>query len=93
MDLAVFDWMRENSHGRDELTNVMMVSGDNLCFKRLLQRCKKDLNMNILLAQPQDSPRRCSGCTTPLSEITTAEWIWESLSAGGDPITTTTAAS
>ncbi|CAA7029561.1 unnamed protein product [Microthlaspi erraticum] len=84
MDLAVFDWMHES---RPELTNMMMVSGDKLRFTRVLGMCN-DLCHNILLTQPQDSPRGCSDCTSPLSAIVSAEWIWESLSAGGDPITT-----
>ncbi|CAA7029563.1 unnamed protein product [Microthlaspi erraticum] len=82
MHMAVYDWMGENGL---ELTNLMMVSGDNSGFRRTVGM----RNHNILLAQPQNSPRRCSDCTSPLPAIVSAEWIWESLSAGGDPITTT----
>lgn len=57
------------------LTNLMMVSGDNLGFARVLGMCKM-LNHNILLAQPEDSPRRCSDCSSPLEGLTLdgAQW-------------------
>ncbi|CAA7033283.1 unnamed protein product [Microthlaspi erraticum] len=74
-------WLGGNQvHG---LTNMMVISGDNSDFASCLQDCKA-ADQNILLAKPEDAPRRCGGCRV----FVTDEWIWVSLSAGGDPFIT-----
>ncbi|CAA7033278.1 unnamed protein product [Microthlaspi erraticum] len=67
-----------------ELTNMMVISGDNSEFASCLQHCKES-DQNILTAQPEDAPRRCCGCSVS-EAVVTDEWIWESLAAGEDPI-------
>lgn len=53
----------------------MMVSVDNLGFTRVLGMCK-NFNHNILLAQPQNSPRRCNDCSSP------SEGLYNNMNAG-----------
>ncbi|CAA7026738.1 unnamed protein product [Microthlaspi erraticum] len=72
-----FLWLLENG----ESTNMMVISGDHSEFAQSLKSCTA-ANNNILLAQPEDAPRRCSSCRM----FVPYEWTWESLSAGGDPI-------
>ncbi|CAH8269335.1 unnamed protein product [Arabidopsis lyrata] len=69
-------------------STLMVMSRDNTEFASSLIMYK-NLNFNILVAEPENAHKRCSNCRKPLDEIITDEWIWESLSAGGDPITKT----
>ncbi|WZZ18015.1 uncharacterized protein LOC103841884 [Brassica rapa] len=77
--------------GDDEFTNLMVISGDNMDFLSTLQMFKQRDPVNILLAQPENAPRWCPKCTRPLENLVaeSGEWFWESLAAGGDPITKT----
>ncbi|CAA7033280.1 unnamed protein product [Microthlaspi erraticum] len=81
MHLELYKWRLTHAH---ELTNMMVITGNNFEFASSLQR-HKESDQNILTAKPEDAPGRCGGCS--LSEaVVTDEWIWESLAAGGDPI-------
>ncbi|CAA7033277.1 unnamed protein product [Microthlaspi erraticum] len=77
-----FRWGLSHVH---DVTNMMVISGDNAEFASCLQRVKES-GQNILTAQPEDAPRRCCGCSVSEAAVTD-EWIWDSLAAGGDPIT------
>ncbi|CAA7033275.1 unnamed protein product [Microthlaspi erraticum] len=87
MHTEFYRWLM--SHDAHQVTNMMVISGDNSEFASCLQRCK-ETDQNILMAQPEDAPRRCCGCSVS-EAVVTDEWIWDSLAAGGDPITITRA--
>ncbi|XP_010469125.1 PREDICTED: uncharacterized protein LOC104749234 [Camelina sativa] len=69
-------------------SSLMVISRDNTEFASSLRVYKKT-GFNILVAQPENGIERCPNCRKPLEEIITDEWLWESLSAGGDPTSTT----
>ncbi|ESQ43975.1 hypothetical protein EUTSA_v10006264mg [Eutrema salsugineum] len=92
MRIGIFGWVLQN---KSEALNLFVVSGNNMHFSMVLEACKegKPGSCNILLAEPVNIPRRC--CRTALDKLINeqegAEWLWETLAAAGDPITTTTA--
>ncbi|KAL0756560.1 hypothetical protein Bca101_094228 [Brassica carinata] len=75
----------------DEFKNLMIISGDNMDFRSTLQMLKQRRPVNILLAHPENAPRRCPKCRKPLEDVVaeSGEWFWESLAAGGDSIAKT----
>ncbi|WZZ82330.1 hypothetical protein YC2023_102902 [Brassica napus] len=60
-------------------------------FRSTLQMLKQRRPVNILLAHPENAPRRCPKCRKPLEDVVaeSGEWFWESLAAGGDSIAKT----
>ncbi|KAG7635182.1 NYN domain limkain-b1-type [Arabidopsis suecica] len=68
-------------------SDLMVISRVNSKFATYLADWKaKDLF--IFGAEPEKAPGKCSNCkVTSLDELFTQQWVWESLSLGGDPIT------
>ncbi|CAH2063399.1 unnamed protein product [Thlaspi arvense] len=64
-------------------SNLMVISRDSSDFSSSLESCWLDAALKILIAQPRMAPRRCRNCRL---NIASAEWLWETLAVGGDPI-------
>ncbi|KAL9833090.1 putative NYN domain, limkain-b1-type, meiosis regulator and mRNA stability factor 1 [Arabidopsis thaliana] len=75
-----FCWGNDNRK-----STLMVMSRDSTEFASSFVMYK-NLNFNILVAQPENVDRKCPVCRKPLEMIITDEWVWESLSAGGDPL-------
>ncbi|CAH8269336.1 unnamed protein product [Arabidopsis lyrata] len=68
-------------------SDLMVISRVNTELATYLADWKAK-DFKILGARPENAPGKCSSCKmTTLDELFTQEWVWESLSVGGDPIT------
>ncbi|CAH2063288.1 unnamed protein product [Thlaspi arvense] len=75
-----FSWVRQNRGAGS--SNLMVISHDTSEFASCLDGLA-EIGQRILLAQPRMTPRRCRKCRV---NTASAEWLWETLAAGGDPI-------
>lgn len=68
-------------------SDLMVISRVNTELATYLADWKAK-DFKILGARPENAPGKCSSCKmTTLDKLFTQEWVWESLSVGGDPIT------
>ncbi|VVB06464.1 unnamed protein product [Arabis nemorensis] len=87
---AFFGWVLRN---RGANTNLLIISRDKTEFFTHLEGCVAE-NHNILLAESEEPPERCSKCgialdKPPISDkpvFGNEEWFWTSLATGGEPI-------